>query len=378
MYFDEAPKCSRHDFYNFDRELKLLMDSIRQGTRLIVVKGLRRTGKTSLVLTALSELHYPYLLLDARLFSAAPTVPRAELLRALERGLNEFLLREKFGKRILNLFRGVRGIEVEFPPPRVRIAWEPRHGTDPLDVITRLTELAQQRQRRLILVLDEAQELRRIAGYNFVSLMAHLYDYVRGVQLVVTGSQVGVLDDFMGAEDPASPLFGRMRVEIEMRHLSNEEAKEFLTIGGRQAGLEMKREVVEYAVKKLDGIIGWLTYVGAHARRRGRFDEKVVELAFREGAKLAAQELEHFLSIRTVARKRYVWILRQAARSGRCRWIELKRAIEIQEGKRIADPVFAGLLESLLKASFLRKNEDGSYSVTDPLLAHALKTNLIR
>jgi len=55
------PKARREDLFDFDEELgrltKLLGDS---RTRLIVVKGFRRTGKTSLILTALNSIGSPY------------------------------------------------------------------------------------------------------------------------------------------------------------------------------------------------------------------------------------------------------------------------------------------------------------------------------
>jgi hypothetical protein len=53
LLFDLMPKARREDLFDFDEELdrltRLLGDS---RTRLIVVKGLRRSGKTSLILTA--------------------------------------------------------------------------------------------------------------------------------------------------------------------------------------------------------------------------------------------------------------------------------------------------------------------------------------
>lgn len=55
MYFDETPKTNRLDLYNFDEPLHQLLRSLRDGTRLTTITGLRRTGKTSLLLTALNE-----------------------------------------------------------------------------------------------------------------------------------------------------------------------------------------------------------------------------------------------------------------------------------------------------------------------------------
>ncbi|WP_054856973.1 ATP-binding protein [Vulcanisaeta sp. JCM 16159] len=65
MLFDTKPKTRRADLFDFEEEFgrfsRLINDSL---TRLIVVRGLRRTGKTSLVLTTLNELGMPYVFID--------------------------------------------------------------------------------------------------------------------------------------------------------------------------------------------------------------------------------------------------------------------------------------------------------------------------
>ena len=48
MYFDPAPKTKRKDLYNFDEELRKFIEAIKGSDRLILVTGLRRTGKASL------------------------------------------------------------------------------------------------------------------------------------------------------------------------------------------------------------------------------------------------------------------------------------------------------------------------------------------
>jgi len=46
LYFGDRPKVRRKDFYDRDEELRKLVDSLRKGTALTVIKGLRRLGKT--------------------------------------------------------------------------------------------------------------------------------------------------------------------------------------------------------------------------------------------------------------------------------------------------------------------------------------------
>jgi AAA+ ATPase superfamily predicted ATPase len=48
MYFDEAPKSRLEDLYDFETQVEQLRAAIRRGNRMMIILGLRRTGKTSL------------------------------------------------------------------------------------------------------------------------------------------------------------------------------------------------------------------------------------------------------------------------------------------------------------------------------------------
>ncbi|MGC8567304.1 MAG: hypothetical protein ACP5I6_06750 [Caldisphaera sp.] len=96
MLFDPRPKTNRKDLYDFQDKLNLIKKYI--GQHLIVVTGLRRTGKTSLILTSLSEHNSPYIFFDLRAIPKS----RKELYRLISTGLTDFLSRtskwEKFTK----------------------------------------------------------------------------------------------------------------------------------------------------------------------------------------------------------------------------------------------------------------------------------------
>jgi hypothetical protein len=51
MLFSPEPKTRRQDLYDFNRELSALVTALR-AERLTLVTGLRRIGKTSLLLMA--------------------------------------------------------------------------------------------------------------------------------------------------------------------------------------------------------------------------------------------------------------------------------------------------------------------------------------
>jgi len=55
LLFVPTPKDSRKELFNRARELELLDESVARGDPLIVVTGIRRIGKASLLLSFLEE-----------------------------------------------------------------------------------------------------------------------------------------------------------------------------------------------------------------------------------------------------------------------------------------------------------------------------------
>lgn len=88
------------------------------------------------------------------------------------------------------------------------------------------------------------------------------------------------------------------------------------------------------------------------------------------GSKLARAEFERFLSTRT-ASGRYESIMKGLWPEG-SNWRALRNFVHADLGKKIHDKNFCDLLAVLLDAGFV-VNEDGVYSITDPLLHRAYR-----
>ncbi|MBS7645917.1 ATP-binding protein [Candidatus Bathyarchaeota archaeon] len=348
-----------------------LIGFVDRGSPLILVLGLRRSGKTSLLLTALSELTNPSIVLDLRELYARGKATALDLTRILEKGLNALLKGfTGFRGRLLELLKGVRGVEVaglslEFR----RVLREP----DLSELLTLLDEAAQGRGERVVLAFDEAQELRKVAGFRFDALLAHVYDHLRNLTVILTGSQVGLLYRFLRVGDPDAPLYGRAMSTVNLENLSREQSMEFLKRGFEQHGLPVGEKYIEEAVSKLDGSIGWLTLLGYRTVEAGSADRGMIEAVLEEASSLALEELTHFLNLRPTAKNRYENLLRAAATLGEAAWSSLKLALQAVEGRRINDRNFTAILKSLLESGFLTR-EDGKYRISDPILRHALRT----
>jgi hypothetical protein len=362
MYFDEEPKTNPKDFYDREEELKEFLDSIRRGRKLTLILGLRRSGKTSLLNTGLGLSGFPHLIVDARDFARFPRASYSDLLAVVERATKKVIEKHRMTE-FLKRVKGVRvyGFEVEFERARKK----PDIGR----LFEELDAWAGKSGRKVVVAFDEAQLLARVTAWRFQMFLAHAYDYLKNTLFVLTGSEVGLLHHFLGVEDPEAPLYGRHRKEIKLGKLDEKKSRGFLREGFKQAGVKAPLEVIDYAIEKLDGVIGWLTAFGAKAMERVARRE-VVDEVLKEGSKLAMQEFEHFLNIRTIARKRYLTMVKELAKEP-LSWGELKRSVEKKTGP-VYGKNFTELLHNLVNAGFVEQRE-GVYTISDPVFLYALK-----
>jgi AAA+ ATPase superfamily predicted ATPase len=179
----------------------------------------------------------------------------------------------------------------------------------------------------------------------------------------VTGSEVGVLFDFLGFDQPDSPLYGRHFIQVQMRNFSTSMAKEFLLSGFKQIKLEPSSEVLEYAVKRLDGVPGWLTLFGVRCRDRNVcLRELVDEVAF-EAGKLAREEVLKIVALS----RRYGVILNFLAKVGEASWSQVKSVIETREARSVTNHAVSTLLRNLVNMGIILKI-DSKYAISDSLL----------
>ena len=340
MLFDLRPKETKEDFFDYKEELDSIVSYLTdKTTRIIVIRGLRRTGKSSLMRVALNKTKVKFVLMDARELTS--------------------LSRRSFESKLLQKLRSIKGISaavldrIESIEAGVRISLK-----NDEDIWKLLKEA------KPVIAVDEVQMLR---GTGTEAFFAALYDNT-GCKIILTGSEVGVLDAFIGKDDPKAPLFGRAYVEVKMRPLEPDKSKEFLLSGFREIGKDLDSRMMEKALQELDGIIGWLTMFGNSALTASF--ENALKNATKKGAELAYSELESFLGGRAAAKKRYIALLSILAEKS-MRWADLKRAMEIELKEPISDSQFTNYLDSLVDYGFII-TENGVYSIPDPLLKKAL------
>jgi len=371
LLFDERPKNNRKDLYDTEEELKSLTSALEMGAPLVTIIGLRRAGKTSLLLTALNSVAQPSLILDMRTLAGKPYISKRDLFQEIERAINGFYKKHLGkGRRLLRWLARVKGVEIS--KTGITLSWG---GKQPLDVSALFEELnswAGNEKTTLVIAFDEAQELKKVAGVNMEKIIAHIYDYNRNLSVVLTGSAVGLLYDFIGCQDPKAPLYGRVITEIRLQRLSAEKSRDFLLCGFKQAKVDIDEQIIKAALEKLDGVIGWLNLFGETSVANGSMSNKMINQAIEQGKLLARQEFENFLKGREVAQQRYMAITRHLASVSTSSWSVIKRAVEATEGKTVDDRNITDLIQNLVKAGFVEK-ENEAYRLTDQMLAESLK-----
>lgn len=324
MYFDPQAKQKSEDFFNFEvlqQELKNALEDPH--IPLIAVHGLRRTGKTSLIRVVLNRSRRKYVWMDGR-----ETVSRSEFFMKLS---------EEVGK--LRRFE-IKGVSLK------GISWSLNLHKKDLDYLNK---------QKITLVVDEVQLLKKMKIDYFI---ASIFDNYPHVKVVVSGSEKGMLMNFLGQGNASAPLYGRAVFELQTRRMTHEEGLNFLREGAAKMDCPIKEEEIMEAIRHLDGIIGWLTKYGWH---RLRLPHKTALQKTREEGRYVARE--EFVRFAARAEKKYLRILNAMKEGGR--WEEIRNQTQT------SDSQLSLMLKRMTDHGFIEKREQ-VYQISDPLLEASL------
>ncbi|BBD72881.1 ATPase [Sulfodiicoccus acidiphilus] len=346
ILFDGRPKETKEELYDRDEELNQLRSTVSEP--IVLLTGIRRIGKTSILKAFLNDTSLPHALVDARIplssYRAIYTM-FSEVLSQLNKRLPI--------KSVLQHFRGISIFGVN-----VSLSWDPRERVLLTQVLDRIND-----EGKVIIAFDEAQNLRGKLGHEMLSILAHCYDYCKNVTFILTGSEIGLLYDFLKVEDPSSPLYGRHLEEVRVNRFDSFRSIDFLERGFEQAGMTPTKDVLEHAVEELDGVVGWLTEFGLRCLRakevKKSFVDDVLELAMRT----TVEELSHFS-------REYVTIV-EAIAKGHGRWSEIKRYFEDKRRRTIYDAELGRYLNNLEGRGYVVKSGRGNYQLADPVIGRA-------
>jgi len=355
------------DLFDREEELQELHNS---DVPMQIILAPRRFGKTSLLKVFVNETSYPYIYTDCRAFQISG-FSVASFYRHITKELNRFLKSDNNFLKWLRRIRGINafGVDIKFE--------EKEKQPSLLEIFERLNEWVSKRGEKLLLIFDEAQYLRffkRHGGINFVSFFAFIYDNFKNMQIILTGSEVGLLKDFLGSEDSSSPLYGRYIKELALSRFSQEDSIKFLRIGFEQIKMFPKVNILERVVEVLDGIVGWLVFFGKRCIDKKEINEEILKEVLDKARIIVTEELNNL----SKHSKRYLYVL-QVISLGIETWHGIKEAVEFKEKADITDTAFTRILNKLVDMCYVTVEIDERgkrYKIVDPVIKEILRSNL--
>jgi AAA+ ATPase superfamily predicted ATPase len=184
-YFSTAPKTNRKDLFDREAELAELLEALKGSWKFIILVGIRRVGKTSLLKVALNEWGKPYIYLDLRGLKSYTDGAFYELFSD---EVNEIL---PIRRRLLDYLKNVRGVTVT----GFTVSFDLKDSKPSIiQLLRRIDEGVGEEGLTLPIVFDEAQELRYFKDrFDIAKLIAYSYGNLENVKFVLTGSEVGLL-----------------------------------------------------------------------------------------------------------------------------------------------------------------------------------------
>ncbi len=362
MLFDLNPKTRREDLYDREDELREIFRALDLGERFIVIYGIRRIGKTSLLRVALREAKTPHAIIDVRkVYFEHRGVSRIHLYREIAeyftRNLGFF---NQLGFKIKDFFRKLRGFHVS----EIGVEVEPIVQLRFTDLLEKINNWCEKRGLRFILAFDEAQYLRFSGKVRYDGIFAWAIDNLPNITIIVTGSEVELLREFLKVNDPKAPLYGRYMREVYVDRFSRDQSIDFLVQGFRELDINPNINEIEEVVDVFDGIVSWLTYYGYHRAVKSLNHKTALREVFEKGSQLVLAELEKLVA---PSRTRYTAILKAVAH-GATSWSDIKTYVIVKTGY-IDDKTFTQLLKNLVKYGYLVK-ENNKYKIPDPIIKH--------
>ncbi|AEE94327.1 archaeal ATPase [Acidianus hospitalis W1] len=349
MLFDERPKDRKEDLFDREREVEEIINNIKRP--LLLISGVRRIGKTSVLLVSLNEAKENYILIDCR--KLKENYGRKELYSLFSEALSSKI------SYLKDVLEKVKGISIA--GNYVEIKWG---GKNYISLSSLFDEL---NKKRLIIAIDEAQRLRGPLSKEIKDAIAHAYDYDRNLTFILTGSEVGLLHELIDVENENSPVYGRYYLEITLDRFNKERSKEFLQRGFQEISIKVEDKIIEEIVNYFDGIPGWLTFAGNEYATKGKIEE-----VKKTAVKVAKGELENLIEEKTkkvsyITGKRYRNALKCIAK-GENSWSKLLSCMEKEEGSTISTSVLDNIIQNLEKMSIIK-----DYEFLDPVYKEASK-----
>ncbi len=345
--FRQHPCESREELFDRDEELEIGLRCIRSGAWMAIL-GPRMSGKTSLAKVLANEARKEgYTPIYVNLTGVKGVRDAAErILSSIPRSLFD-----KLGE--LRGFLEALGV-------RMGVEMRLKSTASSTRILERLF-LGLSRGRKLVVVLDEVQEIKG-GVHHFLALLYRLVTSTRNIVFIFTGSAIGLMKTLLSPA-PRSPLYGRTPIKVELKPWSRETAISYLTEGLHNCNAGFREAELEEAVTRLGTLPGWLSFYGLR-RCIGQGHEESLKEAEEEAIRIALEEINNILRNRETWARRALRMMCYGAR-----WSEL---LSETGASKEALSKFLRTLRNL----YLVVEEDKVYRIADPIYRAAIIKHL--
>jgi len=351
LLFDPRPKTKREELFDRETELKELEKALKTYP-IVTVNGLRRIGKSSILKVFASEGERRIYIDLRKLLTSKGRIEKKDLVEEFRKEIRKISRKIK----IADIIKRVKGVDVL--GMRIEMDWREIVFSELFEAFNDIG---------VVIIFDEAQLLSRYGrrgGRDLLVLFSYIYDNLENVTLIMSGSEIGLLHDFLRIDDYESPLYGRAIFELDVKPFDKNLSKEFLKKGFEEVGVKARFDM-DLAVETFDGIVGYLVLFGLSYVKNENF-EKAVEETFSTVEKLVLKELKE-LKKRT---ENYLYIL-EAIAKGFVRWGAVKSYLKAKDIE-LSESRMYRLLKNLEKMSWIEISEE-TYKIADPVIEKLLR-----
>ncbi|BDB99771.1 AAA family ATPase [Saccharolobus caldissimus] len=385
ILFDTRPKNERADFFNRDKEIEELKDILKHND-FAAVLGIRRIGKTSLVMVTLNEVKdeiIPLVINLGKIGSEKKLYPMETFSKLFLEGTSEIIKKYTFAGKISRLISNRLGVDpkdiIDLNWAKIKIKLRDFNTQDVNEIVRGLDEIADDNKKKLVIFLDEFQNIKRIKGFDIGSFLHDIYEWCKNTVLIVSGSFVGVTEEVLNQVEAEKPFFGRKFFKVYLERFNEDQSREFLIKGFEEEGIKIDEKIIEKAIKLFDGIPGWLALFGRTYTYSVKHSHNIeIKDIIKEAAKQVSKDFTNFLKISS-SPTRYAEIILSISRlGGKGRLKEIADVMNSLYKEEIRESRLHDLLSTLVNYSFVKAEKRGIYSLPSDLptrigLIHASK-----
>jgi hypothetical protein len=224
-------------FTNREEEIKEISNELISGQSIILISP-RRYGKTSIIINVVNKIKCPYIKFDMQLITDELDLGNSLIRKTLS--LNKF-------EKIKYLLKNLRiQPAVQYNPVTEEVAvvfnsGEKNVATYLEDALELPQKVAKSLKKRLVIIFDEFQEIRKISK-NLEKKMRAIFQYHIDVSYVFIGSQEHMIRDIFENKNNPFYKFGK---QIQLNEISHDKIKSFIIERFSSRGIDATETVNE-------------------------------------------------------------------------------------------------------------------------------------